>query len=711
MNTFNPQQIDAEVNRLGEMGISTIPLAPGGKAPKISGWSGMRIRTAEEFRAVAQQAYGPSSEKSGIGVLLGEASGGLICVDLDDPVAVELASDHIPETASSGRESAPNSHRFFLCPELDSKAYFKGRSAQGETKAHIELLTTGQQVVAGPSLHPSGEQWSPISGVIQEANARHLKMCMDNLNDAVCNAKGWIVGEAPVRQAAPVELPKALPGSSATLPSGFEFDSNSMSSPLEQLKEFATESDVFEVLSYFGWKRDARVQGKQHYIREGKEFGVSGNYSEHYRVFSCFTSSSVIAQGDYGYTDLLCLQQGIDARTLVEAIRGTEKVKLVPVNFGPTPSPGVNAVKVPVSVSDYPEPGGWISAYADYLDSIARRPSRQLAIAGAMTALGAVVARKAVVEGQFLSLYTSVVAKSGRGKDIPLKATQNILKALGQVERISESTGSAYTFDELTLRYPATVIESDENAVSGKSGTLGGDIANRMRTAYSVKPGDSMMVKSTGKNQKKKHEDKQIVSPSVTWISAITPDAFLEMSGESLELGNFGRMLSCLVLDYPKPKHRSEMSLGAELPSRLVEALRPWHDSLRVNHAPYSDSSKVAPSGINFTPDGEPIEEDADYPLEMMPGSMRFIDIEYTPEALELLGQHEVTTFYKTDERLIPAYSRAAQQAARYAGLHAISLNPSLVERTVIGTESVQWAVDLSVILIENLVSFLGLSD
>ena len=85
-------------------GWAIVPIPRGQKAPLITGWPNLRL-TKEELPA-------HFSAGENIGLILGEASDGLIDVDLDVPEAASVAKHFLPTTAPvSGRMSKPASHR------------------------------------------------------------------------------------------------------------------------------------------------------------------------------------------------------------------------------------------------------------------------------------------------------------------------------------------------------------------------------------------------------------------------------------------------------------------------------------------------------------------------------------------------------------------------------------------------------------------------
>src|SRR5215207_740315 len=84
-------------------GWSVIPIPSGTKRPILARWQALRLAASD------LQRHFPADEN--VGVLLGEPSGGLVDVDLDHALAVELAPQYLPATAAIfGRASKPSSH-------------------------------------------------------------------------------------------------------------------------------------------------------------------------------------------------------------------------------------------------------------------------------------------------------------------------------------------------------------------------------------------------------------------------------------------------------------------------------------------------------------------------------------------------------------------------------------------------------------------------
>jgi hypothetical protein len=124
-------------------GCCPIPVPHKQKGPKLPGWQQLHV-TADNCAAYF------NSEPTNIGLLLGEASGGVVDVDLDHRAAVALADVYLPATATFGRASNPDSHRLYKCLGVQTKKY-------SHKTMLVELRSDGCQTLVPGSTHPSGE--------------------------------------------------------------------------------------------------------------------------------------------------------------------------------------------------------------------------------------------------------------------------------------------------------------------------------------------------------------------------------------------------------------------------------------------------------------------------------------------------------------------------------------------------------------------------
>ena len=129
------------------LGLGPIPIPHGQKSPVLQGWPSLRLTETDLPR------YFTNGEN--IGLLLGEASNGLMDTDLDCPEAVAVAEYILPTTLMSGREKSPRSHYWYLTTPLPK--YRKFTEINGETI--LEIRGAGHQTVVPPSPPPEGDPY------------------------------------------------------------------------------------------------------------------------------------------------------------------------------------------------------------------------------------------------------------------------------------------------------------------------------------------------------------------------------------------------------------------------------------------------------------------------------------------------------------------------------------------------------------------------
>jgi len=133
-----------------ERGWTAVPIVPGAKRPATAEWQRTTYTDAEAVKAAFQEAG------SGVGLLLGDASRGLIDVDLDHPKALRAAPLILLDTPMmTGRASTRRAHYWYVITD-GPVPYRKFFNADGLTL--VELRSTGQTLIP-PSIHPSGEPY------------------------------------------------------------------------------------------------------------------------------------------------------------------------------------------------------------------------------------------------------------------------------------------------------------------------------------------------------------------------------------------------------------------------------------------------------------------------------------------------------------------------------------------------------------------------
>jgi hypothetical protein len=119
-----------------------------------------------------------------IGVLTGKPSGGLIDVDIDHRLALELSDQFLPLTpAVFGRASNRRSHRLYKVNGPVKTRRFKS-TKHGTI---VEIRSTGAQTIFPGSTHPSGEiiEWEDPDAEPAEIDAETLIRAVEALANAV----------------------------------------------------------------------------------------------------------------------------------------------------------------------------------------------------------------------------------------------------------------------------------------------------------------------------------------------------------------------------------------------------------------------------------------------------------------------------------------------------------------------------------------------
>jgi putative DNA primase/helicase len=152
-----------------EQGWAPIPVPAGEKNPKRDSWQDLQIGPEDV------SSYFTNGQN--IGVHCGEPSGWLVCTDLDVPEALGIAGRFLPPTLASGRESTPESHRWFT-----SKGAKHATFKDLDGSMILELRSTGHHTLVPPSTHPTGETYRWFkngSDVAELLPAELLRQCRE----------------------------------------------------------------------------------------------------------------------------------------------------------------------------------------------------------------------------------------------------------------------------------------------------------------------------------------------------------------------------------------------------------------------------------------------------------------------------------------------------------------------------------------------------
>ena len=150
--------------RYREQGFALVPAK--GKRPFVAGWEAEGTPPEEDAR------YWGNGHAYNMGVVLGEASGGLADIERDCDLPVRIDPMFLPDSLMSGREKRPHTHSFYYCPGIRPRALY---DASG--KKFFEVRSDGQQTILPPSRHPvDGDKyiWHRETGSIATVDPKAL---------------------------------------------------------------------------------------------------------------------------------------------------------------------------------------------------------------------------------------------------------------------------------------------------------------------------------------------------------------------------------------------------------------------------------------------------------------------------------------------------------------------------------------------------------
>jgi putative DNA primase/helicase len=160
-------------------GWRSVPVPYRTKTPVLPEWQNLRLGLNDLPNHF-------NGEPANISVLLGEPSGGLVDIDLDEPEALALADLILPATACVfGRASAPRSHREYTCA-IETEKFIDSDGAM-----LVEIRSTGVTVFPG-STHPSGEAVEfTEDGLPARVEPAALRQAVAQLAGAATLARHW----------------------------------------------------------------------------------------------------------------------------------------------------------------------------------------------------------------------------------------------------------------------------------------------------------------------------------------------------------------------------------------------------------------------------------------------------------------------------------------------------------------------------------------
>ena len=334
---------------------------------------------------------------------------------------------------------------------------------------------------------------------------------------------------------------------------------------------------------------------------------------------------------------------------------------------------------------DWTAPEGLLAEMADWILASSRRPNRPLAVASAVSVLSAVCGRHLYAPtGTALNLYIVCLAATAVGKDRPLSAPGEILKAAGLGQLQTTAKGFSTTaLEQMMIEHPCCVATVDE---------IGASLLARMshKNSSTHEQGmRSVLLELWSRNQSKgpfettRHGVQRglkvpstisIPRPNLTLFGVSTPESFYSaVTSGSVRDGFLNRFLLCHAAPRGKAQEVSEQD--SEVPQSIVRALQDLVPDL--NHVGnLAGALGVFDLNVDLDSTVRRLAWDSDAVLER---ARAFED--------------EVLTVIDGDAETAPLMGRVFEYAIRLASLHAVSRAGRLATVTM---DDLAWGISWS---------------
>jgi len=625
-------------------GWMPVPVPRGKKKPVSDDWPKLRLTEAdlpEHF-----------SNGSNVGLILGEASGGLVDGDLDCDEARDMAPQYLPSTpAKTGRPSAPESHWWYYA-EVPRTRQFRDPVTK---EMIIELRSTGGQTIVGPSIHPEGEQYSILTGEPARVPGPMLLACVEALYQAVLKKR------YPNGVPQPEKKKESPPA--ATTPSD-------QSAEMVERRAVAYLDKVPSAISGQGGHATTYVAA----VALVHGFCLSPDRALQL-LLECYnprcqppwTEKELRHKVDdaaakphdkpYGWLRDAAPDQDPQDEVDISALL-PQKQRDVAKDDRPK-DPGL----FPERLLDC---GGLLAQITEYdnIKSFKRQP--ELALAAAIALVGVITGRK--VRDEFdtrTNVYCLGVCRSGGGKERARLSNKEILFQAGLEKMVGpEGLASHAGLISAVHAQPATLFQLDE------IGRLLRTLSNPSKAPHLYHIATVLMRLFTSSNSvyigdayADVKRNKAINQPHACLYGSTGPQALFEaLTVESLTDGFVSRLLVFETTDHdPEPQKPAT----SDVPRPVLDVVRWWGD---------------------FKPGGN-LSSETPQP----------IIIPYTEAASEVMEQLEhrarAERQKSKNDAVVTVWTRTTEKARKLALIHACSLNH---EKPVVDVASATWAAELS---------------
>jgi len=545
-------------------GWSVVPIAAGSKGPTRSGWQHLRLSEGE----IDDLFHGGEN----VGIILGEASGGLLNIDLDCVEAVALANDYLPPTPCvSGRSGRPGAHRWYKCSDCTPKQY---RDPLDKSSI-VEIRGNGQQTVAGPSRHPSGD----VYAVVPEAEPATVERCdieaaVEKLWEAVVRHRGHElpkVTQPPVFTAparGPVSLEDRALAYLDAMPPAIQGQNGSgalYAAATSLVHGFELNEELALLILMERYNPRCVPPWTEAEIRHKVEEAANKPHSQPRGWLANQASPQDAARAAVDLSGLLAMS--------------------VPRAATPTPAAAHEEVTIPRHL--FESVPGFIRSVMDLTLRTAPYPNVPLAFSGALCLQAFLAGRKvADPEDGRTNMFALALAQSGAGKDHPRKVNFKILGEAG-ITAYGDRVASGESLHDSLFATPCMLLQTDEIDEMFQNLKMGAESRYAswqkiIMTLWSSANSEVPMRLKSGKDHA------VLVQPHLVLMGTAVPNHFFDSLSESqLTSGLVSRML---IIE-ADPRGEGQTASPVKPPAEIIDVAKWWRD-----YSPGGDLQAVNPS-------------------------------------------------------------------------------------------------------------------
>lgn len=605
-----------------------------GKVPVVNNWS---LFARQRPTDLLVDSWINKYPKHNIGLVTGKLSG-YIAIDIDKESALDLVP--LSPLVKKGKKGET---RFF---RYDGEINFK-RHDLG-----IELLSDGNQTVIPPSIHPeTGESYVWTSQHTLTSIDPDDVPTISEIDPDWFNKVGAIVVEPG--QASSGRHMKLVEIVSSMLGRGEKVD------------------DVIrEIMEY-----DAKNHNPPYFSDESETHKGTGYAAALSMVGSLARTIS---------------QRGGDVRPVELEIKvGEDEVqKLI----------DDNEKKVKMKEVPLPEPPGILKDIQDYVLSISHKPRQKFALASALGLVGTLISNKIKHGDSTPNLYQLIIADSGEGKDVPLKAPKELLIRSGLlqyvgleqyrgdksvVKKFENQRERVDTLDEVSKLF---------RSINSRTNTFQANIAETLTEIWNS--GNKLFMGQTTSEG----TTGMVFNPCLSIMGATTPNSFSEtFSSSNLMQGFGGRFL--YFFDDKRIKLRRVRR--SDIPENILNFVEYW-GKMEVETESV-DISKTATFSMDLSKRNPEVTflKDIERPNP--------VDLPISKEANDLLdeaNQYFDEYQYHCEETIKPIVHRAFQQIEKIMLISAVASAEIGNPAPIIKESDVRFAWDLVEALLKNTAIF-----